>query len=490
MDLNQDTVYGAFKAQALDTPNHPAIITDKKLLSYEVLLDLVDRISASLPDSLRCAGIVTDHGPFMIASMLAVLKKGASYVPVEPDFPKKRIEYMLRDSGAELVITNDKYKGRFTLPVFGPYDVKPGPANADNASKPDDPAYHLYTSGTTGKPKGVTVLNRNILHYVRAFDHEFHPSYPDVMLQYSVCSFDIFVEEVFTTLLSGAALAIPDKKTKDDSDALMDFADRHHVTIISGFPYLLQDMNTLDSIPKSLRLLISGGDVLREDYITNLQDKVRIYNTYGPSETTVCASYFPVNGYPALKDGTYPIGKPVKGTEIDIVDENLSPLPDGETGELLIYGGGVSAGYGPSHQKENEAFVSTEKGPAYKSGDLGYRLDDGNIAFLHRKDQQIMVMGGKRVEPEEVLNDLYLIPEVRQAAVTSARDTKNLDHLIAYVVLHEGGDLESVREKLSEYLPSYMIPEYFSEVEELPLNVNGKIDYSKLPLPEDRTWRS
>lgn len=203
------------------------------------------------------------------------------------------------------------------------------------------------------------------------------------MLQYSVCSFDIFVEEVFTTLLSSAVLAIPSAATKKNIHSLMEFATKNNITEISGFPYLLLEMNHLARIPKSLRLLISGGDVLRASYITNSTDKVEIYNTYGPSETTVCASYYRCNNVMPLTDGTYPVGKPVLGTQIEILDEHLFPVKQGEIGEIYILGDGISARYIGNRKRENEAFVTRQNGSVlYRSGDLGYFLPDGNIAFL------------------------------------------------------------------------------------------------------------
>ncbi|MFR1638931.1 MAG: AMP-binding protein [Eggerthellaceae bacterium] len=219
---------------------------------------------------------------------------------------------MMRDAGVDAVLANSTYRDKASAAPCIVVDrgMEAEAVSLDSAATPDDLAYILYTSGSTGTPKGVAVRNRNVCHYVRAFQNEFHPDATDTMLQYAACSFDIFVEEVFATLLSGAALAMPSPETKQDIRSLMDFVEKHEVTEISGFPYLLLDMNRLPSIPACLRLLISGGDVLRARYIENLVGKAEVYNTYGPSETTVCASYCRCNGQPPLPDGTYPVGAP------------------------------------------------------------------------------------------------------------------------------------------------------------------------------------
>lgn len=215
------------------------------------------------------------------------------------------------------------------------------------------------------------------------------------------------MEEVFTSLLNGAALAIPAEDDKKDIRSLMAFVERHGVTMLSGFPYLLAEMNHLPSIPSSLRLLISGGDVLRGHHVNHLLDKAEVYNTYGSSETTVCASYYRCRDGQVLEDGTYPIGHPVLGAEIKVLDNEGNELPRGKAGEICIYGGGVSNGYIGEHEEENKAFVTlTDGSRMYRSGDLGYLLPDGNIAFLHRKDTQIMIYG-KRVEVMEVESKLY-----------------------------------------------------------------------------------
>ena len=303
------------------------------------------------------------------------------------------------------------------------------------------------------------------------------------MLQYSVCSFDIFVEEVYTSLLNGAALAIPSEEDKANIHTLMQFVERHHVTMLSGFPYLLAEMNHLPDIPASLRLLISGGDVLRGVYVDHLLDKAEVYNTYGPSETTVCASYYRCNDGTVLADGTYPIGHPVKGTEIRILDQNGNELPDGETGEICIYGGGVSMGYIGDHEEENRAFETLpDRTVMYRSGDLGYILPNGGIAFLHRKDTQIMIYG-KRVEVAEVESRLYQCKNIQQAVVRAFTDEDGLSYMTAYVVpADQDMKVSAVKRELSENLTSFMIPEFIVKMPQIPLNSSGKPDMARLPV--------
>ena len=479
-----NTIIEKFMEQVNENKDALAVFDNERNLSRKELLLLADTIAARLPKGCKRVGIMMNHSVEMIASIFAALRAGAAYIPVEPFFPKERIRYMMEEAEVSVLITNREYADRF--PKLTNIIVDKGLAIEETAvgdAEYDerDLAYILYTSGTTGKPKGVSVTNANVCHYVRAFCNEFHPACGDIMLQHSVCSFDIFVEEVFTTLLSGAALAIPSDEERADVKKLIGFIKRNNVTMLSGFPYLLQEINDLPEIPKSLRLLISGGDVIRASYVTNLLGKVEIYNTYGPSETTVCASYCRCTKDNVLEDGTFPVGKSVLGTEIKVMDEEGKELPDGEVGELCIFGGGVSNGYIGNRAQENKAFVNTANGRMYKSGDLGYYLPDGNIAFLHRKDTQIMIKG-KRVEVSEVENILTKSELIKQAYVAPKVDDNNLSYMVAYVVPEkENVKLADITDYMKDYLTDFMIPEYFVELKSLPLNVNGKVDKTALP---------
>ena len=474
----KNTVYGRFREWVLKTPEALAVVEAERTLSYKDLDLMSDCICRRLPRGLAApVGIVMSHGAEMIAAMFAVLKRGLPYVAAEPSLPQDRIDYMMEDSAVSFVVTDEFCSG---VNIEGEVS-EPLPDRSTSAGL----AYILYTSGTTGRPKGVVVENRNVVNYAEAFEREFHIGRGDVMLQLSVCSFDIFVEEVFAALLNGAAVAVPEKKVCEGGvEALMNFVEGHGVTVISGFPSLIAEINALPSIPQSVRLLISGGDVLRHKYIDRLKGKgVKIYNTYGPSETTVCATYCRCDDRPPLADGTYPIGRPVHGVEVHLLSpEGLCEVADGQEGEICILGAGVTHGY-VGNPPESRNFVHLVDGRRmYRSGDLGYRLSDGNIVFLRRKDGQVMIYG-KRVEPEEVENLLNTCDMVERAVVCAYLDTSGSAYMTAFVVpAHEGFSIKALRDWLGERLPSFMIPEYFVALRQIPLTDRGKVDYSNLPV--------
>lgn len=472
-EMERKTIYESFSKWVRLQPDAVVAVEDSRSVTYRELDAMANAIMSKFyTERYKTVGIVMSHGVEMVAAMLAVLKSGAAYVPAEPTLPQNRIDYMMRTAGVRFVITDDYCRD---LP-----EAKPLP----DRSEADGVAYILYTSGTSGRPKGVVVENHSVVNYAEAFEREFHVGPGDVMLQYSICSFDIFVEEVFTTLLNGATLAIPSKEVCEGSLAgLMDFCERHGVTEISGFPYLLADMNRYHLYPSKLRLLISGGDVIRAAYITWLKDRdFMIYNTYGPSETTVCATYYRVDDAEPLDDGTYPVGRAVKGVEVKILDNDLRELPDGETGEICIFGEGVSRGY-LVDVPEQENFVTLADGTRmYRSGDLGYRLPDGNIAFLRRKDKQVMIMG-KRVEPEEVENVLNESPCVERGVVRAFVDEQGLAYMTAYFVpSHKNCQLSRIKHFLRSRLADFMVPEFFVKMDEIPLTKHGKINDRALPV--------
>lgn len=482
--MKKDTLTNRLHSLVEQSPEHPALVYKNEILTRTQLENLAGQIAKALPASSRI-GLVMDHLPAMIASLFGIRKKGSAYIPAEPSFPKGRIERMMKEADVSVILTQKKYADLLAgFPLLFLEDLSLDPdqkTEEDDHSAPEDFAYVLYTSGTTGAPKGVCITDANVCHYVDAFNEEFHVRPDDRMLQNSVCSFDIFTEEVFASLLNGAALVIPEDEDKKSARSLMDFVEENGITMISGFPYLLEKLNKLDRLPESLRLLISGGDVLRKSYVDNLYDKVAVYNTYGPSETTVCAAYFHALPGTALEDGTFPIGHPVKDVQIELLDGQGHPVKKGETGEIVIYGKGVGKGYLKDHGHENDVFETLPDGRVrYWSGDLGKELEDGNLAFLHRKDSQIMIYG-RRVEIGEVENALNLCRGVEQAVVRDFLDEQSLPYLCAYIVTNDAfRGVHTLKKELANQLPSFMIPEFFIKMKEIPLNANGKPDLAAL----------
>ena len=455
-------------------PDDVAIYEEGRKVTFRELDAIVNGIlSKFYGENHKYIGIVMHHGIMQIAAMLAVLKSGAAYVPAEPFLPKDRIDYMMRNAGVKLIIDDDYCK-----------DIKKDSEDFVDKSVPEGIAYVLYTSGTTGRPKGVMVENHSVANYAAAFEEEMKIGPGDVMLQYSICSFDIFVEEVFATLLNGAALAIPSDEVHNGSlKGLMEFCRRHNVTILDGFPYFVADINKEpDLMPQTVKLIISGGDVVRANYISNLKNKgIRIYNTYGPSETTVCSNYYRIDNNEALEDGTYPVGKSVKGVTVRILDDDFNEVGEGETGEICIFGEGVGHGY-LGNPPEQANFVTLEDGTRfYRSGDMGYSLPDGNMVFLHRRDDQVMILG-RRVEPEEVENVLNEYHDIERGIVRAFKDEAGLHYLVAYIIPNVGFTLSGLRQWLKSKLAEFMIPEFFVAMHKIPLTARGKVNMEELPV--------
>lgn len=488
-----NTINDLFEEQVEKTPDNIAIVYSKKELTYRELNKKVNMLVNYLKDEQvqrdDFIGIILDHSEEMIISILAAVKLGATYIPMEPDFSKKRINYILEQTKAKLVITSRKYKNiidkeRKTIyydeTVFQEYP-KEDPKNENN---PSTALYVLYTSGTTGKPKGVIIEHRNVCNYVKAFKEYFKITPEDRMLQSSVCTFDIFTEELYPILLTGGALVIADKEKTKKSEELLNFIGENNITITSTFPYFLNEVDKLE-IPKSWRIAISGGDVLRKEYIKHISKKLDVYNTYGPTETTVCASYYKYDENYKLSN-SIPVGKPIKGVEIYVLNDKLEKVKNGQVGELCITGNGVSRGYVDKKEKSNSNFIVNpynSKQKMYKSGDLGRILEDGNIEFIKRKDQQVMIYG-KRVEPLEVENVLLKINKIDNAIVKPYEDSNGLSYLAAYYIVDKGENenINQVKEEMRDYLPEFMIPEFFVKMESFPLTPNGKLDRKCLPI--------
>jgi amino acid adenylation domain-containing protein len=366
-----------------------------------------------------------------------------------------------------------------------------------------DLAYIIYTSGSTGQPRGVTVEHKNLITYLNAFNNEFRLSAEDAVLQQATYSFDTFMEEVYPALLTGGKIAVPGKETVMDVYRLSDFIQKHRITMVDCSPLLLHQLNKPDTSHslQSVRTFISGGDVLKGEYIDNLLKTGDVYNTYGPTEATICAAYYKCSGQEVTPYVS--IGKPIAGYNLYILDKNGGPVPIGVPGELCIAGDGVTRGYLNNPDLTNSKFqrgwhpqpIRNSKAPAghplsfsasqllsfslYRTGDLVRWLPDGNIDFLGRLDHQVKIRG-YRIELGEIQDRLLAHEKVLDAVVSVREDQQGDKYLCAYTRTVEEPLL---REYLSGMLPDYMVPAHFVQLEQIPLSSNGKVDYKALPDP-------
>lgn len=492
-----ETIIKMFEKQVAKTPDNIAIKDAKGIVTYEELNKKVNQYARILIEhgvkKQDRVCLVMDHSIDMIIAILAIIKTGATYIPMEPNFPKKRINYIINESEARSVITIEKYSEIFenqnNLIFFEKLDTKEySDTNFQDNNDSDNVVYVLYTSGTTGNPKGVMVTHENVCNYIKAFKNYFKITEQDKMLQCSVCTFDIFVEEVYPILMTGGTLIIAESNILNNVEELFELIKKERVSITSTFPYFFNDIDKMiknvSELPDSWKIAISGGDTLKKEYIVKVSTKLRVFNTYGPTETTVCASYYEYD--PKYNSEKIPVGKPIDNVNIYVLDDNLKEVNVGEVGEICIAGKGVSKGYLNLEEKTNENFIVNPFNPSerlYKTGDLGIILDDGNIDFIKRKDNQVMIMG-KRVEVQEVENVMLRNYSIKNVVVKPNQDTKGYNYLTAYYTVNNetNENIDEIKNNMKMYLPEFMVPEYFVKMKEFPLTLNGKIDTKILPM--------
>jgi amino acid adenylation domain-containing protein len=484
-------------------PEKTAVIFRDRQLSYRELDEQTSRWAAFLrtlgvgPEIV--VAICARRSLEMMLAMVAVLKAGGAYLPLDPAFPAERIAFMLKDSGASVILTQHHLKPRFEAQpaTVLALDLDPIPTvTVDTVSYSGDRgrslAYLMYTSGSSGTPKGVMVENRNVVNFFTGMDRVVGGE-PGVWLAVTSISFDISVLELLWTLTRGFTVLV-----QSDEDKLLSAGEysvpeqirRHNVSHLQCTPsyarMLMRSLDALDAM-KSLRKLLLGGETLPVSLANELSLNLtaEIHNMYGPTETTVWSTSYKL----ARHEASIPIGRPIANTTIFILDERLHPVTIGAMGELYIGGAGVTRGYWKRPELTAERFVANPFGEEpddllYRTGDFASYRPDGVIDFHGRADHQIKIRGF-RVELGEIESVLGLHPSVQEVAVI-ARERKAGDpQLVAYVVLKPGrnSDAKDLQGHARQRLPEYMAPTAVAFLEALPTTPNGKIDRKSLPDP-------
>lgn len=492
-------VHELFEEQVERTPDATAVVFAGKLLTYRRLNRWADEVAARLrtlgvaPGAL--VALFLERSLEMVVGMLAALKAGAAYVPLDPTHPHKRLAFMLEDAKPLVLLTQQNLHSKlpaYRCPIVI-IDAGAVPAKrlalcppANRSPTPRDLAYVIYTSGSTGEPKGVEIEHRAVVNMLSSLQRQPGLGISDTMLAITTVTFDIAVLEIFLPLISGARVVIAGSRDLGDADALIGLMERYGVTAIQATPATMRMLLQGGWHGTPGLKVLCGGEAWGADLAKDLLARCgSLWNMYGPTETTVWSAAGRVeSGAPVV------IGPPIANTQLYVLDHDLQPLPMGVPGELHIGGIGLARGYHNRAELTAEKFIadpfrSEPEARLYKTGDLARYAPRGTIEYLGRMDFQVKVRGF-RIELGEIESVLTELPEVREAVVVVREDVPDDKRLVAYLTAHGGKKLNAseLRGRLQPKLPDYMTPSAFVMLERLPITPSGKLDRKALPAPE------
>jgi amino acid adenylation domain-containing protein/non-ribosomal peptide synthase protein (TIGR01720 family) len=497
-DVPTGTLPDLFAAQVARTPDAPALLCEDTWYTYAELDAVANRLAHLLisrgvgPETLVAQGL--PRNSTHVVAMLAIMKAGAAYLPLDPDYPAERLEFIVGDAAPVLLVTDSATAP--TLPAVADVvalddpaivaaladcpDTAPTDADRVRPLRIANPAYVIYTSGSTGRPKGVVVTHRGIANLVTAQVPGFGLDAPGSrLLQFASPSFDASIAERCDALLSGAALVLVPKDRLLPGEPLADTIAEYGVTNVTLPPSVLAAMPE-GSLPAELSLVVAG-EACPVELAARWSVDRRMINAYGPTETTVCATL----SEPLTGDGPLPVGGPIANTRIYVLDDNLEPVPVGVPGELYVAGTSLARGYLGRPELTAQRFVADsfgDGGRVYRTGDVVRWRADGQLEYLGRTDDQVKVRGF-RIELGEIEYALAQHPDVNQAVVIVREDRPGDKQIVGYVV-GESPDPASLRGFVAERLPQYMVPAAVVVLDELPLTANVKVDKKALPAPD------
>ncbi|MCB9066930.1 MAG: amino acid adenylation domain-containing protein [Calditrichae bacterium] len=500
-----------FEAQVERTPENIAVRYERQQLTYRELNERANQLAHHLlaqnvvPEQL--IGICLERTPEVIVAILGVLKAGCAFVPLDLAYPKDRIEFMLNDADVQLLITQQSLIGQVPSGDALQTVIVDAPDSPIANHRRDNPGieitenqlvYVLYTSGSTGQPKGAMITHRNVLRLFTATDHWFHFDETDVWTMFHSYAFDFSVWEMWGALLYGGCVVVVPYMVSRSPEAFHKLLVDEKVTVLNQTPSAFQqliaaDLQSAKPANFALRYVIFGGEALNFQMLKPWFDrygdaKPQLINMYGITETTVHVTYRPVSAADLRSNAASLIGVPIPDLEIVLLDEHLQPVPDGETGEICVGGGGVARGYWKREQLTNERFIPHPQKPGsgeklYRSGDLAKRLPDGDLDYLGRMDFQVKIRGF-RIELGEIEAAMVKHPAISQSLVIANKHPHSGEQrLVGYFVAKAAMNISEIRTFLGQSLPDYMIPAAFVKIDEFPLTTNGKIDRKALPEP-------
>ena len=479
-----------FREQAARTPDKAALVFKGQVLTYRQLDEKTDRLAIFLRNKgvqrESIVPIMLERSAEMVVAAIAVMKAGGAYLPLDIKYPQARLDYMLSDSNAALILSQPSLKDKFVsftgefIDVTDPTSYAPdesGRSACPDVNLGGDLAAIIYTSGSTGLPKGTMILHRNIVNMCLSENRDNDLTAADIMASYASFSFDAAMWSNFAPLLAGATVHIVPEEIMLSLVDLNKFFEEHRATITFMTTQLCEQFTELAD-NHSLRVLATGG----EKYKTYRPTNYKIVNGYGPTEYTVYTTRFVID----KNYDNIPIGKPLANTRVYVVDKEYRLQPLGVPGELCVAGPQLSRGYRNREDLTAEKFIDNPYGSGeiygrmYRTGDLVRWLPDGNLEFLSRIDQQVKIRGF-RIEIGEIEQKIMAYRAVREAVVIAKDDATGNKFLCGYFTADQSVDLEQLREFMANDLPGYMIPAQIMQIDVMPLNANGKIDKKALP---------
>ncbi|MCG7409240.1 amino acid adenylation domain-containing protein [Paenibacillus sp. ACRRX] len=494
------TVHELFAGQVERTPDAPAVAFGSEQLTYQQLERKANQLAQTLQERGVAAeqpvGIMVERSLELVVAVLAVLKAGGTFVPIDPEYPETRIRYMLADSGAELVLTQASLfelvpdeVDKLDVHAAGSYTGTG--AAVRNVNEAAHLLYIIYTSGTTGNPKGVMLEHRNMVNLLYYQQHGTTIPMPSRILQYASNSFDVSYQEIFSALLFGGCLYMVDNEVRKEPLRLFREIEQNHINVlylpVAFLKFIFAEAEWAEAFPDCVEHIITAGEqlVVTPQVQACLQKQgISLHNHYGPSETHVVTTHTMQPEDIAV--GLPPIGKPVANTHIYIVNDSFEQQPIGVAGELYVSGDCVGRGYWGRPDLTDEKFLANPFAPSerlYNTGDVARWLADGSIEYIGRSDHQVKIRGF-RIELGEVESQLLSVASVQEATVLALEDEAGQKQLCAYFTAEGTLTAGELRTALSQELPGYMIPSYFVQLDRLPLTPNGKIDRRALPAPE------